>query len=219
VRELVADELTPLTLDEAIEAFAKAYFRCMGSEVRAGTLACLVAQSALESGNWKHMHGYNFGNIKASPDWDGLFMMFRCNEVIGGNVVWFDPPHFQTHFRAYATAAEGAQEQIKFHLRERYKGSWHHAYLGDAHAFAMTLGEEGYYTADRVSYSKAVASIAARILPACASYLAGEGHAITLDDAEYVAALVYRTLDEHRGTDPAPPPIEHDDLAPETPRV
>jgi hypothetical protein len=209
MRTLVPDELTPITLDEAIEAFAKAHVRCLGEPPSAGTLSCLVAQSALESGNWKHMHGYNFGNIKAAPDWDGLYMMFRCNEVINGKVQWFDPPHPQTHFRAYATASEGAAEQIKFHLRDRYKGSWHHACLGDAHAFAMTLGEEGYYTADRIAYSKAVASIAGRILPACAAYLAGEGQSLTTDDAEYVAALIYRTLEENRWTDPS-------ELAPES---
>jgi hypothetical protein len=210
MRQLVPDELTPLSLEETIEAFAKAHVRCMGLEPTAGTLACLVAQSALETGNWHSIHNFNFGNSKAGPLWDGAYCMFRCNEIINGEVRWFDPPHPQTWFRAFTDAASGAFEQVKFLATlERYKGAWHACCAGDAHAFAMSLGEEGYFTADRVSYSSAVQKIAARILPACASYLAGEGHRVTGDDKAYVESLVFRTLDENRGTDPS-------ELAPES---
>ena len=210
---LVPDELTPIPLDEAIEAFATAHVRCMGLEPTAGTLACLVAQSALETGNWKSLHCYNFGNAKVSKDWDGDYCMFRCNEILDGKIQWFNPPHPQTWFRAFSNAASGALEQVKLlALKERYKDAWHACCDGDAHRFAMTLGEHGYYTADRVSYSKAVESIAARIFRACASYLAGHGHSISSADREYVAALVYQTLDEHRHTDPT-------ELSPETPRI
>jgi hypothetical protein len=206
--ELVPDQLTPVSLEEAIEAFAEAHVHCMGLEPSAGTLACLVAQSALEAGHWLKMHCFNFGNSKVGIDWDGKYCMFRCNEVIDGRVQWFDPPHRQTWFRAFDTAAAGAYEQVKLvALRDRYRAAWHECCLGNAHAFALALGNAGYYTAPKDVYSDAVEKIASKILPACASYLAGEGHSATDQVKADVMALVMLTLAEARpDTDPAPPP-------------
>lgn len=217
---LVPDELTPLTLEEAIETFARAHVRCIGIEPSAGTLACIVAQSALETGYWKSLHCNNFGNVKAGASWDGSYCMFRCNEVIDGKVQWFDPPHPQTWFRAFESPEAGALEQLKFLvLTPRYARAWHECCDGDAYHFASELGIAGYYTADREKYSQAVANVANRILAACASYLSGEGHSITEDDRGYVEALVYRTLSETNETDRCPPFPGDIEGAPETPRL
>lgn len=203
MRALVPDRLTPIVPEEAIEAYAQGHLRAMGSIPTASTLACLVAQSALEDGWWKSMHWYNFGNVKASPSWDGLYTMYRCNEVINGKVEWFDPPHPQTHFRAFPDSTTGALEQVAFlTTNDRYRGAWHAACAGDVHGFAMLLGQEGYYTADRTTYSHATESIAGRFLAGCASYLAGEGHSLTDADKSYIEALVYQTLEQARPTDP-----------------
>lgn len=201
--ELVPDQLTPITLEAAIEAFAAAHVRCMGLEPSAGTLACLVAQSALEDGYWRAMHCFNFGNSKVGFSWDGKYCMYRCNEVIGGKVVWFNPPHRQTWFRAFDTPAEGAFEQVKLvALLDRYKAAWHECCLGNAHEFAVALGRAGYYTADIPTYANAVAQIAAKVFVGCATYLAGEGHSITDQVRSHVEQLVLFTLSQTGRTEP-----------------
>lgn len=194
----VADRLTPLNLQDAIVAFAQAYKRVMGELPTAGCLACLVAQSALETGNWHALHCWNYGNIKASDAWiaDGRdWCEYRCNELIGGVWRWFDPPHPQCRFRAYADADAGAAEQIGFvALRERYALAWHWCCQGEPNLFVRALGLAGYFTAPTEPYARAVVSIHARIMPACAAYLAGDGARATDEDAIHVATLVAATL-------------------------
>jgi hypothetical protein len=234
MRQEVPDTLTPLTLDEAIEAFAEAYRRYFGQPPTPRTLAAVVGHSALETGHWKSMHGFNIGNEKAPDSWDGLVMTFKCDETFDaataaqakrlgagailtpkadGKVhVWLPAGHPWAYFKAFETAAEGLMRHFALLTLDRYERAWHYFCLGDAYNAALYLGASGYYTApDKPGYSRVVASIAAKILPACTSYLTGDGYAIDDEMREWTLqeALVYSTLQHgihEADTDPAPPP-------------
>jgi hypothetical protein len=152
---------TPLTFAEVADAIPIAFQRSEGKLPSLMTVAKLIAQSSLETGNYQHMWNYNFGNVKKrwSPD-DGLsFTMFRCNEIINGKVAWFDPPHLQTHFRAFETAADGVADWQRLILKGTRYAPAKALLVDDAasgHDFAFKLGECGYYTADKALYSNAV---------------------------------------------------------------
>jgi flagellum-specific peptidoglycan hydrolase FlgJ len=125
----------------------------------------MTAQSALETGHWESIHWYNFGNVKrkVGKPWT----MFRCNEVIDGKTVWFNPPHPQTHFRAYADANDGAEEYVRFLAIDttpdngrpnRYARAWYAAENDDPIAFSQELSKAGYYTAAESRYTKTLVS-------------------------------------------------------------
>jgi hypothetical protein len=152
---------TLLSFEEVADAIPIAFERAEGKAPSLKTVAKLLAQSSLETGNYQHMWNFNFGNVKKrwSPDDGSLFTMFRCNEILGGKVEWFDPPHLQTHFRAFDSAADGVADWQRLILKgARYAPA--KALLVDdsasGHDFAFKLGECGYYTADKNLYSNAV---------------------------------------------------------------
>lgn len=152
---------TPLTFEEVADAIPIAFQRSEGKAPSRKTVAKLLAQSSLETGNYQHMWNYNFGNVKKrwSPDDGLLFTMFRCNEILGGKVMWFDPPHLQTHFRAFDTAADGVADWQRLILKGARYAPAKALLVDDAasgHDFAFKLGECGYYTADKALYSNAV---------------------------------------------------------------
>lgn len=194
---LIEDRVTPLTTEGLINALADGYSITMGSDPSPKCLSVLTAQACLETGNGKSLHCFNFGNVKAAADWDGCVCMYRCNEIIGGKVQWFDPPHPQTRFRAFLTAAEGAAEYVAFlATRERYRAAWSRAYAGDAEGFSRSLAKAGYYTANVESYTRGLVSIAARSFPACVRILADEHHGLTDEDREHIDGLVALTLSD-----------------------
>lgn len=187
---LVPDKLTQLTIDELVTGMAAGYQRTMGGEPHAVTLAILVAQACLETGNGKSLHCFNLGNVKKAADWDGLYCMYRCNEILKGKVEWFDPPHPQTHFRAFATAAEGCAEFVAFlAMRDRYAKAWHEVVHGGADAFVRELAKAGYFTANVDSYAKAVVGITTRVLPACRQLVHVEDDGMTDEDRALVGQL------------------------------
>ncbi|HVI40594.1 MAG TPA: hypothetical protein VM577_08040, partial [Anaerovoracaceae bacterium] len=121
--ELIPAAKTKLTEAEATYALREGWKLVFGEYPSIDSLSILWAQSALETGRWTFIWNYNFGNIKRHDDHD--YCMFRCNEVIGGKVVWFDPPDPQTWFCAYPSAVDGAREYIEFvSQRSRYKLAW-----------------------------------------------------------------------------------------------
>ena len=157
---LVPDKLTPLTPKQVALAFRSAYETVCGKTPSNACLALLVAQSALETGRWKSIHCFNFGNVKASPEYTGKYCQFRCNEVIGGKAQWFEPPHPQTNFRAFDSVESGAIDHIAFLAqRKRYAKAWEVAQTGMPLAFVDALKSAGYFTADAQPYAKAVASL------------------------------------------------------------
>lgn len=157
---LVPDQLTPLDAKTVALAFRGAYETVCGRTPSNACLALIVAQSALETGRWKSIHNWNFGNEKASPDYFGLYCQFRCNEVINGRVEWFDPPHPQCNFRAFGSADAGAIDHLRFLSgRKRYAKAWEILQTGMPLAFVEALKAAGYFTADAGPYARAVVSL------------------------------------------------------------
>jgi hypothetical protein len=218
--ELLPDELTKVTAKDCARAFRSAFETVVGKTPSDACLALLVAQSALESGRWKSMHCWNFGNIKASPEYSGFYCQFRCNEVIDGRVQWFDPPHPQCNFRAFRSAEGGAVDHIGFLAnRRRYAEAWRIAQTGDPVAFVGALKRAGYFTADEAPYRRAVTSLFNEYLRMVVE-MADEPREPESDDAlhrEALAAManhdpLQASFDERRAamvstrdSDPAPP--------------
>jgi hypothetical protein len=133
------------------------------------SLAVLWAKASLETGRFKAgFHNWNFGNIKKIhanlkykiKDDGHFFTMFRCNEILNGKVCWFDPPHVQTHFRAYKTDIEGAEDYIRFVSKKtRYAKAWAAVKRGDPQAYAHELKVAKYYTANEATYTRGVVSL------------------------------------------------------------
>lgn len=174
------DLLTPLTFPEAAGAMKAALKDAMkGVSPSDPVLGLALAKTALETGRWTAIHRSNWGNIKAGPSYVGQYTAFKCNEVLGGKVVWFAPEgqltakdgvvvgkrydvppgHPQTRFRAYANEFDGAYEYVDFVASGRYVDAWHELLQGDAMGYVMALHAKGYFTADPAIYAKGVVSL------------------------------------------------------------
>lgn len=106
------DKVTPLSPEDAAKAIADGYKLVTGKKPTKTVLGLLLGQTALETGNWKSLHNYNFGNAKATSS-DPFHQFFRCSEIINGQEVFFDPPHSACKFAAHQSAAEGAAHYIR----------------------------------------------------------------------------------------------------------
>ena len=146
----LTDKFTPVGGDEAASALSEGYRRLEGKRPSAKILALLLAQWALETGNGKYIHNFNFGNVKrygSTP----YFQYFKCNEIIGGVTKWFYPPAPESAFAAYKTAADGAEAFIKT-LRNRAHW-WKGLQSGDVETFNTALSTSPvYYTANPKVY-------------------------------------------------------------------
>src|SRR5690606_38735316 len=157
------DEVKTLEEAEAAYALRKAWHRVYGNYPSDKSLAILWAKSALETGRWKFIHCYNFGNIKKkwpskySPDDGHFFCMYRCGEVLNGKHQIFEPPHPQTHFRGYKTVEDGAEDYLCFVSQQtRYEKAWDKLKLGNPTEYSYALYEAGYYTANPERYTAGV---------------------------------------------------------------
>lgn len=175
----VTARLTPLSFDEASAALAAALRDAIGKPPSRETLALACAKSALETGRWRSIWNYNFGNIKASASYVGMYCCFELNEVLGGKVVWFSPRgrldrkggkviaeahtnppgHPQTRMRAYANKFDGAFDYADFVAGGRYATAWQKLLLGDAVGYVHALKVAGYFTAPESDYAKGVVSL------------------------------------------------------------
>lgn len=154
---IVPNRLTPLDAREAGRALFSAYTAFTGRPPSDRVGALLLAQSALETGNWQKIHNYNFGNAKARPEYPTI-TQFRCSEVIDGIERFFDPPDPQCNFRAYATASEGALDYLKvLHSQSHW---WQGLQTGDPSAFVDALATPPkYFTADPTKYKRALTAL------------------------------------------------------------
>jgi len=169
-----------MSFTEAREAFWIAFIRVLGVQPLPGQLALLLAHSALETGHWQiGLWNWNFGNVKASESYSGYHQYFRCNEVIDGKVVWFDPPHLQTRFRAHLDAASGLVEHLEFlgvdttphnGRPNRYAAAWAAMLRDQPVEYVKELKKAGYFTANLDSYKKSVVSLYNQFLPRCREY-------------------------------------------------
>lgn len=107
----VPDKKTSLDADTAARALSDGYKKVEGRKPDVVTLMLLVGQVALETGNFKSIHNYNFGNVRGeSPA--GLWTSFRASEIVDGKEVFLDVGE-KNKFRAYSTAADGAADYIR----------------------------------------------------------------------------------------------------------
>ena len=143
------DKLTPCTPVALYASLERAWVD--GSPSRESLLV-LLSHWALETG-WGHaMHWFNIGNRK-HVDGDGRdYTMLRCNEVIGGHVVWLDPPNPGTWFVAFQTLDEGAADYLAG-LRKQFALAWPAVLAGDVAQFCHLLKVQHYYTADEAQYT------------------------------------------------------------------
>ena len=142
-------------------------------------LALVLGKTGLETSRWQKIYNSNFGNIKAGPNYVGMFTCFPCNEVFDEKVHWYVPEgevayrggpllgppiavpdgHPQTRFRAYANAWDGALEYARFLKAGRYAKALSAMLSGDAARYVHELKIAGYFTADEASYLKGVRSL------------------------------------------------------------
>ncbi len=192
--KLVSDLLTVCTAPAYIAAVRSGLETLMGKTPSSAHVAVLTAQSALESGRWRSMHRFNPGNIKASESYGFLYCQFRCNEVIGGKTIWFDPPHPQTNFRAFMDLDTGVLDYLRFLAdRARYQPAWAAAAQGDPALFVHALKVSGYFTADEAPYRRAVVSLFHEY-----SALLNQHECVLGDDNEHEAAIRAISPDEER---------------------
>lgn len=188
---LIPDKLTPCEPMQVARAFRAALETVTGVTPSNAHLAILVGHSALETGRWKSIHCWNFGNVKASATYEWFYTQYRCNEVINGKLEWFDPPHPQCNFRAFTSIDAGALDHIRFLSQsKRYAAAWEAAKSGDPARFVTALKAAGYFTADEGPYKRAVVSLFNEYL----RMLSGSGEMPTHDTEPTLPAVPRRTL-------------------------
>jgi hypothetical protein len=245
---LLPDKLTPLSHDDLIAALRQAYQPVFGRDCLAMELAIYYGQCILENGaKLDALHCFGLGNVKAMPSWDGDTVTYQCDETVTSEeaahaaklgpcelhplpsgkvrVVCF-PGHPWAIFRAFRTARDAAEQYLKLFTLPRYAQAALRARAGDAAGFVRMAHAGGYFTAPDVgAYERAVASIAAKVLPACMAAL--EGRAGDIDELfkAHVAEQVLLTLSDasraaldRRDTDISELGRPEED-APETPRI
>ena len=155
---IVKDTLTPLSRDDASRALLTAYLQLTGALPTPGVLALLLAQSAFETGHWKSLHNFNFGNAKAGPDYP-LMTQFHCSEVDEHGVEHFyDPPDPHCNFRAYGNAAAGALDHLK--VLQHRPTWWQGLHTEDPSAFVDALATPPkYFTGNVAVYKRSVVSL------------------------------------------------------------
>lgn len=187
---LVTDLVTSCSALDYVRAIRGGLETITGKTPPEGQVAVLTAQSALESGRWRSMHRFNPGNIKAYESYEFLYCQFRCNEVIGGKLEWFDPPHPQTSFRAFMDLDTGVLDYLRFLSgRVRYAAPWAAATKGDPAAFVHALKVSGYFTASEGPYLKGVVSLFNEYMRLLAQPLASGEAPNEVDHAAAVAVV------------------------------
>jgi hypothetical protein len=153
----VPDQITPVTPGQVFDALQVAWQEQFGQVPHRTTVLVLVAQWGLETGRGRSMHCFNLGNVKSNGK-SGDWCFFRCNEVLNGKVVWFDPDHEACRFRAFPNLAAGAADYLKT-LHQRFAGAWPAVVNGDPAAFSHLLRLQKYYTADEAQYTKTLVAL------------------------------------------------------------
>lgn len=145
---------TQQTPREVFEAICDAWPRVIGGEPSRESVLVLLSQWSIETGDGRSCWNFNLGNVKRvkGQPWTWLNSVW---EILGGKKVVFQPPHPQTHFRAFHTAEDGAEAYLQF-LHTRFARSWPAVMQGDPAAFAHALKLQGYYTAPEEAYVRAI---------------------------------------------------------------
>jgi hypothetical protein len=181
------DELTPVLFDDAVKIVRPGLTSLIGKEPEQNVVALVLAKITLESGRkgmllFTSGHCGNFGNIKAGPDYEGMYTLYPCNEVLNGQVEWFSPAgrldkkggtvvaekydvppvgegHPQCRFRAYANEVDGIYEYLDFIWLDKYRDARDALLTGNPTAYVHALKLKGYFTADETEYAKGVVGL------------------------------------------------------------
>ena len=78
-RRLQADK-TPQTLENVTKGFRDAWRVAFNEDIPYNVVVILLAHSSLETGNYKEMRAFNFGNVKVGGSWKGHFQYFTAGE-------------------------------------------------------------------------------------------------------------------------------------------
>jgi hypothetical protein len=149
---------TPIDVADLYPALGAAWFRYFGTTAPHKSLLVLLAQSALETGRWRSCWCYNLGNAKHVANDGRSWCYYRCNELINGQWIWFDPPSQGCCFRAFESLEDGAIDYLRL-LIKQYAAAWPAVLLGDAAAFVEQLKRSNYFTAPLAPYRASVVSI------------------------------------------------------------
>jgi hypothetical protein len=122
----VAKVATPTSAQDLTNLFAG----ILGSSVPQAAVAVLVAQAAFETGNFKALYNWNFGNAKYTGGTNWFLQMDDCKDSSGNKV--------PCKFRSYDDAARGAQAYLHL-LQTVYPESWAAALQGDVAGFVKGL--------------------------------------------------------------------------------
>lgn len=171
---------TPLTFEKAHQCMRWALKTHIGAEPTDEVVALALAKTALETGRWKAIYNSNWGNVKATDQYVGMYTCFKCNEILTRagkqKVIWFAPEgelsskdgmvvgqrwpvppgHIQSRFRAYANAYDGADQYVSFVANGRYKLAWQALLQGSVTGYVHELKVKGYFTAHESEYLRGV---------------------------------------------------------------
>jgi hypothetical protein len=173
----IPDKLTPLTSEQAAKALSDGYLLVTGKRPSKQILSLLIAQTASETGNWKSIHHYNFGNIRGVAP-DGMWTSFRAGEIDpSGNEYFLEEdisPSSQNRFMAYKDAASGAKDYIK-KLKDR-PNWWNGLQTGTVEGFIKGLTTyPKYFTANPIAYQNLMANRVASYQALAKQYAAPTG--------------------------------------------
>lgn len=177
---------TPMTFDEAEDCMSWALKEHIKAIPAPEVLALALAKTALETGRWTSLWNGNWGNVKASPNYEGMYTCITLNECLKRNgklvTVWFAPEgelsanpakggkligtplkvpegHPQTRMRAYANNYDGVDNYVSFVATGRYSKAWQALLTGNAVSYIHELKVAGYFTAPEATYVKTVAAL------------------------------------------------------------
>ncbi len=180
------NRMTPIDPDSAAKAMAAAYKYVVGSKPSRAILGLMMGQWALETGNGKSVHNYNFGNKKASGGDD--YQFFRCSEVVNGVEVFYDPPHPTCKFAAYPNAEAGAVAHIQ--LLKKRPHWWKGLQSGTIKGFIDGLTTApAYFTASRSLYERVLGERMANYADVTKKYAASPVLQVIVGSVVAVGAL------------------------------
>jgi hypothetical protein len=192
--QLVPTVRTLVTVPGVYAALRGAWLAQMGAYPARGSLLCLLAQWALETGRGAAMYCYNLGNVRHVPgdvrDW---CLLPRVSEIVGGKEVFYDHATSPSmcEFRAFSSLDEGAADYLAT-VRTDFASTWGALMTGDPRTWVKALAAARYFTASEPRYEDAVASLVAEF-----------DRAIPPDAEQPVAIDVARiAVDPHDDTPP-----------------
>ncbi len=180
---------TPVSALEVADALAQAWRTRLGNDPSNAALAVLLAQSALETGHWKHSYCYNLGNAKATRSWDGDWCFYYADEIVpaaraelalatraprtdghaGHDVVVKALPNHRAQVTLYPDhewcrfrafeTLQAGAEDYLGLLHERFAPAWAAVESGDPKTFVERLKELRYFTASVERYLPPVLSL------------------------------------------------------------